>query len=256
MQVVILAGGLGTRLLEETAAKPKPMVQIGGRPILWHIMKIFAHFEFKDFVICLGYKGEVIKNYFLNYYHLSRNLTLSLRDGTVYVHEGESEDWRITLVDTGQATQTGGRVRRIKNFIGADRFFLTYGDVVADIDIRELLAFHRHHRRLATVTAVYPPARFGSLELDGEQVVRFCEKPLLGEGLISGGFFVFEPEVVDYLVDDDTVLERDPLETLARNGQLMAYRYRGFWQCMDTLKEANTLNQLWASGKAPWKVWE
>lgn len=255
VKVVILAGGLGTRLSEETSFKPKPMVEIGGRPILWHIMKIYAHHGFNDFVICLGYRGEVIKHYFLNYYYLHRNLTLSLGDGSVNVYDGAGEDWRVTLVDTGPATQTGGRVRRVEGFVGNETFCLTYGDGVADADIRRLVAFHRRCGRLATVTAVRPPARFGGLELDGEQVVRFHEKPQMGEGWVNGGFFVFEPGVFGYLDGDETVLERTPLERLAREGQLAAYRHEGFWQCMDTLRDVNTLNRLWASGSAPWKMW-
>ncbi len=255
MKVVILAGGLGTRLSEETTVRPKPMVEIGGRPVLWHIMKIYAHHGFGDFVVCLGYKGEAIKHYFLNYYYLHNNLDLSLRDGRVAVRGGAGEDWRVTLVDTGLATQTGGRLRRVRRFVGEEAFCLTYGDGVADIDIRELTAFHRRHGRLATVTAVRPPARFGGLDLHEDRVVAFREKPQAGEGWVNGGFFVFEPGVFDYVGGDDSVLERAPLENLARDGQLMAYRHEGFWQCMDTLRDVNTLNQLWASGKAPWQVW-
>lgn len=256
VKVVILAGGLGTRLSEETAVRPKPMVEIGGRPVLWHIMRIYAHHGFKEFVVCLGYKGDVIKTHFLNYYRLRSDLTVSLRDGEVRVHGSGGEDWEVSLVDTGLDTQTGGRVRRVKEYLGERTFLLTYGDGVADVDIKGLVAFHRAQGCRATLTAVRPPARFGVLELEGDRVVRFSEKPLSGEGWINGGFFVFEPEVLDYIAGDDTVLEREPLERLAREGQLSAYRHTGFWQCMDTLKDVNTLNQLWQSGQAPWKVWD
>ncbi len=256
MKVVILAGGFGTRLSEETAVKPKPMVEVGGRPILWHIMKIHAHYGHRDFIVCLGYKAEVVKGYFLNYTNVSNDFTLSLRDGRVTVHSRRSEDWSVTLVDTGLATQTGGRLWRARDFVDGSTFLLTYGDGVADVDLHELVAFHRRQGRLATLTAVRPPGRFGNLEIDGDRVSRFTEKPPGAEGWINAGFFVFEPAVFDYLSADDTVLEREPLETLARDGQLSAYRHAGFWQCMDTLRDVQTLNHLWASGSAPWKVWE
>jgi len=256
MKVVILAGGLGTRLAEETATRPKPMVEVGGRPLVWHIMKLYAHHGFTDFVLCLGYRAEVVKDYFLGYTHLSSDLTVSLADGRVVVHYPPREDWTVTLVDTGPSTETGGRVRRVGHLLGGERFFLTYGDVVANIGISRLLAFHLAHGRLATLTAVRPPARFGHLDLDGECVTRFAEKPRQREGWVSAGFFVFEPAVLDYLEGDATVLERDPLERLARQGQLMAFRHEGFWQCMDTLRDVRLLNELWSSGRAPWKVWD
>ncbi|MCL6581411.1 MAG: glucose-1-phosphate cytidylyltransferase [Firmicutes bacterium] len=256
MKVVILAGGLGTRLAEETATRPKPMVEVGGRPLVWHIMKLYARHGFTDFVLCLGYRAEVVKDYFLGYTHLSSDLTVSLADGRVVVHDGPREGWTVTLVDTGPSTETGGRVRRVGHLLGGERFFLTYGDGVADIDISRLLAFHLAHGRLATLTAVRPPARFGHLDLDGECVTRFAEKPRRGEGWVNAGFFVFEPGVLDYLEGDATVLEREPLERLAREGQLMAFRHEGFWQCMDTLRDVRLLNELWSSRRAPWKVWD
>ncbi len=256
MKVVILVGGLGTRLSEETATRPKPMVEIGNRPILWHIMKGYAHHGFREFVLCLGYKGEVIKEYFLAYPTLSSDLTVFLRDGRVEFHGRYAEDWTVTLLDTGPATQTGGRLRRVRNFIDGTTFMMTYGDGVADINVRDLLAFHRRHGRLATLTAVRPPGRFGNLELDGDRVASFAEKPAGAEGWINAGFFVFEPEVLNYLTGDDAILEREPLESLARAGELMAYRHAGFWQCMDTLRDVQILTRLWESGGAPWKVWK
>ena len=256
MKVVILAGGLGTRLQEETVVKPKPMVDIGGRPILWHIMKIYAAHGFKEFVIALGYKGEVIKDYFLNYHYQSSNLTIDLKSGRVTVHDRtDREDWTIHLLDTGLHTQIGGRVRQAARFIGHETFMMTYGDGVARINIQELLAFHQRHGKLATVTTVRPPARFGTITLDGERVERFEEKPQSGEGWVNGGFFVLEPGVVDYIEGDDTVFEHEPLERLAQDGQLAAYRHAGFWQCMDTLRDVRLLEGLWQSEKAPWKMW-
>jgi len=252
MKVVILAGGTGSRLQEETIVKPKPMVEIGGRPMLWHIMKIYEQYGYTEFVIALGYRGEVIKNYFLNYYYLCNDLTIHLADGQVKVHDGGHENWLIHLVDTGLHTQTGGRIKRLAPWIDAQTFMMTYGDGVADIDIRELVAFHRRHGRLATVTAVRPPARFGGLRFQGDQVARFEEKPQIGEGWINGGFFVLEPGVLDYIEGDETIFEREPLERLAAEGQLMAYRHEGFWQCMDTLRDVRLLESLWESGKAQW----
>ncbi len=255
MKVVILAGGLGTRLSEETAVRPKPMVEVGGRPILWHIMNIYAALGHKEFLVALGYKGEYIKQYFLNYHCTRGDLSVSLGSGEVKVHDGEREDWTVHLVDTGLNTQTGGRVKRLSPWLEGESFMLTYGDGVADIDISGLLAFHRQQGRLATVTVVRPPSRFGGVSIKDEVVTEFIEKPQIGEGWINGGFFVFEPAALDYLAGDETILERDPLERLARDGQLAAYRHDGFWQCMDTLRDVRLLESLWESGKAPWKLW-
>ncbi|HCJ10903.1 MAG TPA: glucose-1-phosphate cytidylyltransferase [Clostridiales bacterium] len=252
----MLAGGLGTRLAEETADKPKPMVEVGGRPILWHVMKIYAHHGFSRFVVCLGYKAEVIKAYFLERHHMLSDLVVSLADGRVRTLGGAREDWTVTLVDTGLTTQTGGRLLRVRPFVGEETFLMSYADGVADIDLSDLVRFHRGHGRLATVTAVRPPSRFGELELDGDQVTRFAEKPAGTGRWVSGGFFVFEPGVFDYLAGDETLLERDPLERLALDGQLMAYRHDGFWHGMDTLKDVQELDRMWASGRAPWKVWD
>jgi glucose-1-phosphate cytidylyltransferase len=254
-KVVILCGGLGTRLSEETAIKPKPMVEIGGQPILWHIMKGYAACGFHEFVLALGYKGEMIKDYFVNYHYRSRNLTVTLHSGEVKTHTRDGENWRVHLLDTGAATNTGGRVRQAAEFIGRERFFLTYGDGVADIDLRKLLAFHRSHGKLATVTAVRPPARFGGIVFDGDRVSHFAEKPQVGEGWINGGFFVLEPDVVDFIEDDDTLFEAGPMENLAARGELMAWRHEGYWQCMDTLRDVRNLENLWNQGQAPWKVW-
>ena len=257
MKTVILAGGLGTRLQEETTFKPKPMVEIGGRPILWHIMNIYATYGYKQFNIALGYKGEVIKNYFLNYYYLRNSFSIGLKNGHVDVHDAsDREDWIVHLTDTGLETQTGGRIKRLGPWISNETFMLTYGDGVANIDIEDLVAFHRAHGKLATVTAVRPPARFGGLSLDGDWVTRFAEKPQIGEGWINGGFFVLEPEVLDYIEGDAIAWEREPLERLAEEGQLAAYRHDEFWQCMDTQRDVRLLEGLWAEGRAPWKVWE
>lgn len=256
MKTIILAGGLGTRLSEETALKPKPMVEIGGHPILWHIMKIYAAHACTDFVIPLGYKGEVIKDYFLNYHALNRDFTIRLRDGSVTFHDRDDvEDWTVRLVETGLHTQTGGRVKRLAAHVGGETFCMTYGDGVGSVDIRALLAFHRASGCLATVTAVRPPARFGGLAFDRDRVVAFVEKPQIGEGWINGGFFVLEPGIFDYIDDDETIFERDPLERLAQSGQLAAYRHEGFWQSMDTLRDVKYLNGLWESSAAAWKVW-
>lgn len=256
MKVVILAGGLGTRLSEETEVRPKPMVEIGGRPILWHIVQIYAHQGFREFAVALGYKGEQIKRFFVEYRHLSSNMTVAVREGDVQIHEDAvADDWVVHLVDTGHDTQTGGRVRRLAPLLGDEPFMLTYGDGVADVDLKKLLAFHRAHGKLATITAVRPPARFGGLLFDGDRIAEFQEKPQIGEGWINGGFMVLEPGVQRYLGSDAAVLEVDGLQALARDGQLMAYRHEGFWQCMDTLREVRTLQKLWADGTAPWKVW-
>jgi len=256
VKVAILAGGLGSRLQEETEIKPKPMVEIGGRPILWHIMKIYAAHGFNDFLVALGYKGDYIKRWILEYSSLQGDLTVSFKDGEVKVLEGEREDWTVSLVDTGVATMTGGRIKRLASHVGSETFMVTWGDGVADLDVRKLLDFHRGHGKLATVTAVRPPARFGELTLDGEgKVTTFAEKPQLAEGWINGAFFVLEPGVFDYIDGDMSQWEREPLERLAAEGQLMAYRHEAFWQCMDTLRDKVLLEQLWASPQPPWKIW-
>ncbi len=258
MKVIILAGGLGTRLQEETVTKPKPMVEIGQKPILWHIISGYASCGFHEFVIALGYKGEYIKNYFINYYTMSHDLTVRLHGGHVDVRDqGKApEDWTVHLIDTGAQTQTGGRLKRLQSIIGNETFMMTYGDGVSNIDINALLAFHRSHGRLATMSIVRPAARFGAVELQDGLVTEFREKPRSGEGWINGGFFVLEPKVFDYLDTDSTIFERDPLERLAADGQLMAYQHEGFWQCMDTVRDVRTLEDLWQSGNAPWKTWE
>ncbi|HVF67315.1 MAG TPA: glucose-1-phosphate cytidylyltransferase [Pyrinomonadaceae bacterium] len=255
MRTVILAGGLGTRLQEETTVKPKPMAEVGGKPILWHIMKLYAAHGFDEFVVALGYKSEVIKDYFLNYRYQASDLTVRLSTGDVTVRDGKCEDWTVHLVETGLQTQTGGRVKRAAPFVGGETFMMTYGDGVSNVDIKSLLAFHRSHGRLATVTAVRPPARFGGMKFEGDLVAHFEEKPQIGEGWINGGFFVLEPAVADYIEGDETVFEREPLERLADEGQLVAYRHDGFWQCMDTLRDLRLLEGLWQSGNAPWEVW-
>lgn len=256
MKTIILAGGLGTRLQEETSVKPKPMVEIGGKPILWHIMKVYSHYGFKEFLVALGYKGGVIKRYFLDYHHLSNSLSITLKDGNVDVHGGTKEDWLVHLIDTGAHTETGGRIKRLTSWVGKETFMMTYGDGVANINVQDLVAFHRQHNKLATITAVRPPARFGSLEFDGDLVANFVEKPQAGEGWINGGFFVLEPQVLDYIEGDETIFEREPLERLSADCQLVAYKHEGFWQCMDTLRDVRLLESYWQSGKAPWKTWE
>jgi glucose-1-phosphate cytidylyltransferase len=255
MKAVILCGGLGTRLSEETVAKPKPMVEIGGEPILWHIMKGYVAQGVKEFVLALGYKGEVIKDYFVNYRHRSHNLTVDMARGDVRVHEGGGDDWVVHLLDTGFNTQTGGRLKLAAEFIGDETFMMTYGDGVGNVDIKRLMAFHREQGKLATVTAVRPPARFGGIVIDGHAVRRFEEKPQIGEGWINGGFFVLEPAIAKHIAGDETIWEREPMERLAADGQLVAYRHEDFWQCMDTLRDVRLLNTLWNEGRAPWKVW-
>jgi len=256
MKTVILCGGLGTRLSDETIVRPKPMIEVGGRPILWHILKQYAFHGFKEFVLALGFKGEVIKRYFLEYYHLDSDLTVNLQCGEAAAHGRQHEDWLVHLVDTGMHTQTGGRIKRLASQLAGETFLLTYGDGVSNVDLRRVLEFHRAHGRLATVTAVRPPARFGGLVFDGDLVSEFSEKPQIGEGWINGGFFVLEPAVLDYIGGDETVFEREPLERLARDRQLAAFRHEDFWQCMDTLRDARLLESLWESGRAPWKVWD
>lgn len=256
MKVAILAGGLGTRLAEETENKPKPMVTIGGQPILWHIMRHYYHYGFKDFAIALGYKGEIIKKYMLDYCSLNSNLTVNLRDGRVRSHGECNLDWTVELIDTGLHTNTGGRIKRLAPYVGNETFMLTWGDGISDLNLQDLLAFHRSHGKLATMTVVRPPARFGLPVLENNQVIEFSEKPQIKEGWINGAFFVLEPGVFDYIDGDDTQWEKEPLEELARDGQLMAYCYTGFWQCMDTLRDKRRLQTLWESGNAPWKTWE
>ena len=255
MAVVILAGGLGTRLQEETTLRPKPMVEIGGRPILWHIMKQYAAFGQDDFVIACGYKSDFIKNYFLDQYNLSGNLKIDFQRGMVHREESEAENWTVNLVDTGLLTSTGGRLLRLKSWLDKSTFLLTYGDGVSNIDINALLQFHRSHGRIATVSAVRPPARFGGLILEGDRVVRFTEKPVSGEGWINGGFLVFEPAIFDYLKSDSCSLEANALERVAEDGELAAYHHDGFWQCMDTLRDKEYLQRLWDKNEAPWRVW-
>jgi glucose-1-phosphate cytidylyltransferase len=255
VRVAILAGGVGSRLQEETEIKPKPMVEIGGRPILWHIMKHYYRYGFDDFVVALGHKGDYIKRWVLDLAVMQGDVTVSVGDGQVVPHEGQRDNWSVTLVDTGGKTQTGGRIKRLRPHLGEGTFMLTWGDGVSDVDLDRLLEFHRSHGKLATMTAVRPPARFGHMELDGSLVTEFSEKPQAREGWINGAFFVLEPPVLDYIDGDDTHWEREPLERLAAEGQLMAYRHESFWQCMDTLRDKVLLESLWARGDAPWKTW-
>ena len=256
MKVAILAGGAGSRLAEETDVKPKAMVEIGGQPIIWHIMRHYAHFGFKEFVIALGYKGEILKKYIVDYSSLNSNLIVNLRTGEVKTNGGYKPDWTIELVDTGISTLTGGRIKRLAPHINNETFMLTWCDGLSDVNLHRLLAFHRSHGKLATLTAVRPPARYGHLAFDGDRVMEFTEKPQIGEGWINGAFFVLEPGVFDYIGGDDTQWEKEPLENLAKDGQLMAYRHDSFWQCMDTLREKHILETLWQDGNPPWRVWE
>jgi glucose-1-phosphate cytidylyltransferase len=254
VRTVILAGGAGTRLAEETQTKPKPMVEIGGRPILWHILKHYAHYGHDDFVVALGFRGHQIKQYFTEYHSLHGDLTVNLGSGEIHMHETSCEDWTVNLVETGLTTETGGRIRRLRHLL-IDTFMLTFGDGVSDVDLDKLLAFHRAHGKLATLTAVRPPARFGHVELAGDTVTTFSEKPQAGEGWINGGYFVFEPEVIDYIDGDDIYLQKEPLEQLAKDGELMAYRHYDFWQCMDTVRDRDLLQKLWDGGDPPWRMW-
>ncbi|MGV1005654.1 MAG: glucose-1-phosphate cytidylyltransferase [Candidatus Nanopelagicales bacterium] len=256
MKAVLLAGGLGTRLSEETSTRPKPMVEIGGRPILWHIMKLYSHHGIDDFIICCGYKGYVIKEYFANYFLHMSDVTFDISANTMEVHQRHAEPWRVTLVDTGDDTLTGGRLKRVGDYVRADDVFcFTYGDGLSDVDIAASIAFHRQHGRYATVTAVLPPGRYGALDRAGDQVTRFTEKPPGDGGLINGGFFVLSPEVLDYIDGDETAWEGSALAKLASDRQLMAFEHAGFWQPMDTLRDKNHLEELWDSGSAPWKCW-
>jgi len=255
MKTVILAGGLGTRISEETHLRPKPMVEIGGRPILWHIMKLYAHHGLNDFIICCGYKGHIIKEYFANYHLHSSDVTFDLAKNEVTYHQTRSESWRVTLVDTGEATLTGGRLKRVRDHLGDEDFCFTYGDGVSDLDIRGLIDFHKSHESLATVTAVQPPGRYGALALDGNRVERFIEKPMGDGGYINGGFFVLSPTVIDLVEGDNTPWEGSPIETLAHTNQLQAFLHDGFWLPMDTLRDKQHLECLWKTGNAPWKQW-
>lgn len=257
MKVGILAGGFGTRLAEETEIKPKPMVDIGGKPILWHIMMIYACQGFRDFVVALGYKGEYIKKYMLDYCTLRDDLTINMKTGEIRQHEnnGDRVDWTLQLIDTGLHTMTGGRIKRLIPYMGSETFMLTWGDGLADIDLDKLLSFHRSHGKLATLTAVRPPARYGHIKMKGDAIIEFSEKPQIGEGWINGAFFVLEPEVFDYIDSDDTQWEKEPMERLASDGQLMAYKHFSYWQCMDTLREKHLLEKSWNTGNAPWKIW-
>jgi glucose-1-phosphate cytidylyltransferase len=256
MKVVILAGGLGSRLSEETEAKPKPMVEIGGQPILWHILKHYSHYGFSDFYVALGYKGEAIKRFFLDYHALSGDLTVRLRAGEVESHDRDRENWSVHLIDTGLQTLTGGRVKRLEPHLRDETFMVAYGDGVADMDLNALLAFHKEQGRLATLTAVRPPARFGGIVFDGARVAQFTEKPQVGEGWINGGYLVLEPGVFRYLEGDRTSLEAEAMERLAADGQLAAFRHEGFWQCMDTVRDLHLLQSLWQTGAPPWKIWD
>lgn len=257
MKAVILAGGYGTRISEESSVRPKPMVEIGGQPILWHIMKIYSAHNINDFIICCGYKGYMIKEYFSKYYLRRSDVTFDLRNNGMRVHQNNVEPWTVTLIDTGEKTMTGGRIKRVKDYIGDETFCLTYGDGVSDVNIRELIDFHRQEKTLTTLTAVHPPGRFGALTLrkDQTKIAGFREKPQGDDAVINGGFFVCEPDVMDYIEDDSTVWEREPLENLGREGMLAAFRHEGFWHPMDTLRDKHVLEELWQSGNAPWKVW-
>lgn len=256
MKAVILAGGLGTRLAEETTTRPKPMVEIGGRPVLWHIMKTYSHHGINDFIICCGYKGYVIKEYFANYFLHMSDITFDMRSNRMEVHQKRADPWNVTLVDTGDDSMTGGRLLRVADYLRREEAFcLTYGDGLGDVDISASLTFHREHGKAATMTATYPPGRFGALDIEGSQVRRFMEKPRGDGSMINGGFFVLSPQVLDYLESDATVWEQQPLQRLAMDGELMAFQHQGFWQPMDTLRDKIYLEDLWGSGKAPWKVW-
>ena len=256
MKVVLLAGGLGTRISEETSTRPKPMVEIGGKPILWHIMKIYSHYGFNDFVVCLGYKGYVIKEYFANYFLHTSDVTFDMANNKMEVHQNYAEPWQVTLVDTGADTMTGGRLKRVKDYVGNETFMMTYGDGVSNVDIAELVKFHKSHGKQATLTATQPSGRFGAININNqEEVTSFQEKPAGDGSWINGGFFVLEPSVFQYLDGDDTIWERKPLESLAASNQLSAYKHNNFWQPMDTLRDKNHLEELWATGNAPWKLW-
>lgn len=257
MKVVILAGGTGTRLSEETGIRPKPLVEIGGYPILWHILKIYSYYGFNEFIICLGYKGFLIKEYFSNYFLHMSDVTFDMEENAMQVHEKHSEPWKVTLINTGESTMTGGRIKRIAEYVGNETFMLTYGDGVADVDINNLLQFHQQNKRLATLTAVQPPGRFGLANINSDnEVVSFVEKPIGDGSWINGGFFVLEPQIFNYIEGDQTIWEQEPMEKLAAHHQLMAYKHRGFWRPMDSLRDKNILEELWNSKRAPWKIWD
>jgi len=257
MKAVILAGGLGTRLSEETSTRPKPMVEIGGKPMLWHIMKMYSFYGINDFVICCGYKGYVIKEYFANYFLHTSDVTFKMLDNSMEVHNKRAEPWNVTLVDTGEHSMTGGRLRRVAEYVKDEQAFcFTYGDGVGDIDIADSIRFHKEHGKAATLTATYPPGRFGAFDIQKKQVLNFNEKPKGDGSMINGGFFVLKPKVLDYLTDDSTIWEQEPLMGLAEDGELMAYEHQGFWQPMDTLRDKNLLDELWEAGNAPWKAWD
>jgi glucose-1-phosphate cytidylyltransferase len=256
MKVVILAGGVGTRISEESHLRPKPLIEIGGKPILWHIMKIYSAHGLNDFIVCLGYKGYMVKEYFANYFLHMSDVSFDMAKNRMEVHQQNVEPWRVTLIDTGESTMTGGRLKRVRDYVKDEDFCFTYGDGVGDVDIGKLVAFHRTQKALATVTAVQPPGRYGALRVEADRVMRFDEKPQGDGGWINAGFFVLSPKVIDYVQDDSTVWEQEPIETLAHEGQLRAHFHRGFWQPMDTLRDKNLLEGLWASATPPWKVWE
>lgn len=255
MKVVILAGGLGTRISEETHVKPKPMVEIGGRPVLWHIMKFYSHYGFNEFIVCLGYKGYVIKEFFSNYFLHTSDITFDLANNKMEIHQAKAEKWKVTLVDTGEGTQTGGRLKRVSSYLNGQDFCMTYGDGLSDVNIPEIVKFHEKQKTLATLTSVQPPGRFGALNMDGNRILQFVEKPQGDGGWVSGGFFVLSPKVLDYIEGDQSSWEAGPLSVLAQQGQLSAYRHAGFWRPLDTLRDKNYLEQLWSSGNAPWKKW-
>lgn len=256
MKAVILAGGFGTRISEESVLKPKPMIEIGGKPILWHIMKIYSHYGINEFVICCGYKQYVIKEYFANYFLHNSDVTFDISKNSMHVHNNQAEPWKVTVVDTGEQTLTGGRLKRVREFVGNEDFCFTYGDGVSDLNIKDLISFHKENGRLATVTAIQPPGRFGAMEMSGNEISKFQEKPKGDGSWVNGGFFILSPKVFDLIPGDETIWEREPLEKLASTKQLVAYKHQGFWQAMDTLRDKNHLEELWSSGKAPWKVWK
>lgn len=255
MKVVILAGGFGTRLSEETGVRPKPMVEIGGKPILWHIMKIYSSYGFNEFIICCGYKGYMIKEYFANYYLHTSDLTIDIVNNKMEMHQSKSEPWRVTLVDTGFQTGTGGRLKRVRDYIGNDDFCFTYGDGLIDVDIKDLVDFHKKNKSLVTVTAVLPPSKYGVLSFDKQKVNSFAEKPIGDDGWINGGFFILSPKVIDYIKDDKMMWEHAPMKALVNDGKVSAYKHKGFWRPMDTLRDRNRLEEIWNSGNVPWKVW-